>query len=58
MTCVYGGKECEGCMRCRERVVLKSDDGEDIYAGDEYYDIGGIIVTPEELEQYRKVAGE
>ena len=59
MTCVYGGKECEGCMRCQEPpVVLKSDDGEEIYAGDEYYDIGGMIITPEELEQYRKVAGE
>ena len=46
-------------MMCQEsKVVLKSDDGEPIYEGDEYFDINGVIITPDELEQYRKVAGE
>ena len=59
MTCVTGAKECDGCMMCQEpKVVLKSDDGEPIYEGDEYFDINGLILTPDELEQYRKVAGE
>ena len=59
MTCVYGGKVCTGCMYCQEpKVIMKSDDGEEIYDGDVYYDIGGMIITPDELTQYRKVAGE
>ena len=59
MTCVTGAKECDGCMMCQEpKEVLKSDDGEPIYEGDEYFDINGVIITPDELEQYRKVAGE
>ena len=59
MTCITGAKECDGCMRCQEpEVILKSDDGEPIYAGDTYYDIDGMIITEEELEQYRKKAGE
>ena len=59
MTCVTGAKECDGCMMCQEsKMVLKSDDGEPIYEGDEYFDINGVIITPDELEQYRKVAGE
>lgn len=46
-------------MMCQEpKEILKSDDGEPIYEGDEYFDINGVIITPDELEQYRKVAGE
>ena len=57
MTCM--SRECDGCMRCQDpKVVLKSDDGEPIYEGEEYFDIDGVIITPDELEQYRKVAGE
>lgn len=56
MTCM--SRECDGCMRCQEpNVVLKSDDGEPIYEGEEYFDIDGVIITPDELKQYRKVAG-
>ena len=60
MMCVTGGKECDGCMKCQEpKLVLKSDDGEPIYEGDPYYDIEGMIITPEELiNKYRKIAGE
>lgn len=59
MICVNGVKECDGCMMCQEpKMVLKSDDGEPIYEGDEYFDIYGMIITPDELEKYRKVAGE
>lgn len=47
-------------MMCQEsKVVLHSDDGEPIYEGDPYYDIEGMIITPEELiNKYRKIAGE
>lgn len=59
MICITGAKECDGCMACQEaKVVLKSDEGEPIYEGETYYDIDGMIVTPEELEQFRKVAGD
>lgn len=59
MICVNGTKECDGCMMCQEpKVVLKSDEGEPIYEGDTYFDIGGMIVTQYELEQFRKIAGE
>lgn len=59
MTCVTGAKECDGCMMCQEpKIVMKSDDGEPIYYGDIYFDIDGIIILPEELDKYRKVAGE
>lgn len=59
MICINGAKECDGCMKCQEpKVVLTSDEGEPIYEGDTYFDIGGMIVTQYELEQFRKIAGE
>lgn len=59
MNCVYGAKECDGCMVCQEpKMVLKSDEGEPIYEGEPYFDIDGIIILPDELDKYRKVAGE
>ena len=59
MWCVKGRGECSGCMECQEpKPILKSDDGEVIYEGDTYYDIGGIILTEEELEKYKRTAEE
>lgn len=59
MTCVYGYRECVGCMACQEpKEIIKSDNGVPIYEGDTYYDFDGFIIAEEELEQFRKVAGE
>lgn len=59
MTCVYGAKECDGCMACQEpKMVLRSDSGEPIYEGETYYEVEGYILTPDEIESCRKVAGE
>ena len=58
MTCVNGAKECDGCMICQDKPILKSDEGEWIYEGETYYDINGMIITPDDLYKYRKIAGE
>ncbi len=43
MVCVTGGRECDGCMRCREQKVVEvcRGCGEDICDGDEYFDVLG-----------------
>ena len=57
MFCVMGRGECTGCMACQEpKPVMKSDNGEVIYEGDTYYDFGGMIVTEDELEVYKRTA--
>lgn len=32
MMCRYGGRECDGCMRCLDRLEIDEDD---LYEGDE-----------------------
>lgn len=57
MFCVMGRGECTGCMECQQpKPVMKSESGEVIYEGDTYYDFGGMIVTEDELEDFKKIA--
>lgn len=57
MMCYHMTKECDGCMKCQEpKQVLTADDGSPIYAGDEYFDIEGFILTEEGIQKYKKTA--
>lgn len=57
MLCYHMTKECNGCMKCREpKQVMESEEGTPIYAGDEYYEINGIILAEDDIERYRKTA--
>lgn len=62
MVCIHGGKECDGCMDCREqREILGHCDycGEPIYEGETHYMLEDGTMLHEDcdldwLRQYRK----
>lgn len=41
LTCISGGRECDGCQECQEREVIETCIvcHEDIYCEDDYIDI-------------------
>lgn len=65
MWCRSGAHECDGCMACHSepRAIAKcSVCGEDIVAGEDFYDIDGETIHDDCLrewaEQYRGIAPE
>ena len=50
--------ECISCGECYAKPVMIDCVGVEIYAGDTYYSIGGLIVSEETLESCRQTAEE
>ena len=54
LTCISGGRECNGCMFCmdEEKIVGKDWCGYDIYTGDTYYEIEDEIIHEDTLVEW------
>ena len=63
MSCIHGGKECDGCMACWNEPAPIGECAychEPIYAGEDHYDIEGELIHEDHLvdwaSKYRQTA--
>lgn len=55
LSCIHGGKECDGCMECQDKISFIHCDICGIEIHDVYYDINDDIICEECLDElYRK----
>ncbi len=54
MSCVHGGKACDGCMSCQvsEELGVCAECGEAIAYGEDYYDIEGELLHEDCLREW------